>query len=67
MFESSTDNVKPAANVRHLLVAFEGGTKDSNGKTTYSDEEKAAAKAKAESCWSSGSPAMPPRTALPSW
>lgn len=57
MFESSTDNVKPMANVRHLLVAFEGGTKDSNGKTTYSDEEKAAAKAKAEELleqWKSG-------------
>lgn len=57
MFESSTNNVKPMANVRHLLVAFEGGTKDSNGKTTYSDEEKAAAKAKAEELleqWKSG-------------
>lgn len=57
MFESSTDNVKPMANVRHLLVAFEGGTKDSSGNTTYSDEEKAAAKAKAEELleqWKSG-------------
>ena len=57
MFESSTDNVKPMANVRHLLVAFEGGTKDSSGNTTYSDEEKAAAKTKAEELleqWKSG-------------
>ena len=57
MFESSTDNAKPMANVRHLLVAFEGGTKDSSGKTTYSDEEKAAAKTKAEELleqWKSG-------------
>jgi parvulin-like peptidyl-prolyl isomerase len=36
------------ANVRHLLVAFEGGTTDSNGKTVYTDAEKAAAKEKAD-------------------
>ena len=35
-------------NVRHILVKFEGGTKDKDGKTTYSDEEKAAAKEEAE-------------------
>lgn len=35
-------------NVRHLLVAFEGGTKDSSGNVTYSDEEKATAKKEAE-------------------
>ena len=45
----SNDNKFPLANVRHILVAFEGGSLDaSTGVTTYSDEEKAAAKAEAE-------------------
>lgn len=45
----STDNTFPLKNVRHILVSFEGGTTDSaTGTTTYSDEEKAAAKEKAE-------------------
>jgi len=35
-------------NVRHILVGFEGGTTDATGVTTYSDEEKAAAKTAAE-------------------
>ena len=36
-------------NLRHILVGFEGGTYDeTTGATTYSDEEKAAAKAKAQ-------------------
>lgn len=48
MFVSRNDNLKPLANVRHILIAFEGGTTDSNGKTVYSDAEKAAAKEKAE-------------------
>lgn len=48
MFKSSTQNNDPMANVRHLLIKFEGGTTDENGITTYSDEEKAAAKAEAE-------------------
>lgn len=47
-FESSTDNNQPMANVRHLLVPFEGGTQDEHGHTVYSDEEIAAAKAEAE-------------------
>ena len=47
-FESATDNIQPLANVRHLLVTFEGGTTDENGVTVYSDEEIAAAKATAE-------------------
>ena len=47
-FESATDNAQPMANVRHLLVSFEGGTTDENGRPIYSDEEKAAAKATAE-------------------
>ena len=47
-FESSTDNNQPMANVRHLLVSFEGGTTDENGRPVYSDEEKAAAKTAAD-------------------
>ena len=42
------ENTEPLANVRHLLVKFEGGTTGTNGKVTYSDAEKAAAKAEAE-------------------
>ena len=49
MFNSSNDNTYPLANVRHILAAYEGGTTDSStGVTTYTDEEKAAAKAAAE-------------------
>ncbi len=47
-FTSINDNAFPLVNVRHLLVSFEGGTTDENGSTVYSDDEKAAAKAKAE-------------------
>ena len=48
-FNSSNTNEYPLANVRHILVAPQGGTYDSTtGTTTYSDEEKAAAKASAE-------------------
>lgn len=48
-YQSKDENLEPLANVRHLLVAFEGGTTDSTtGTTTYSDDEKAAAKAEAE-------------------
>lgn len=54
----STDNTFPLANVRHILVSYEGGTTDdTTGTTTYSDEEKAAAKATAEEIlaqWKSG-------------
>ena len=42
-FEGSSKNTFPLVNVRHILVQYEGGTTDSNGRTTYSDEEKAAA------------------------
>ena len=49
MFQGSTDNNYPLANVRHILAAYEGGSYDSStGLTTYTDEEKAAAKAAAE-------------------
>ena len=48
-FVGSEDNTFALPNVRHMLAAFEGGTTDeSTGATTYSDEEKAAAKAEAE-------------------
>ncbi|MBP3305961.1 MAG: peptidylprolyl isomerase [Oscillospiraceae bacterium] len=53
-----SDNTYLQANVRHILIKFEGGTKDEDtGKTTYTDEEKAAAKQKAESIlaeWTNG-------------
>jgi hypothetical protein len=48
VFEGSNDNTYALKNVRHLLVSFEGGTKAEDGTTTYSDEEKAKAKAEAE-------------------
>ena len=57
MFRGMTTNERPVGNVRHLLVKFEGGTKDDKGNTTYSDAEKAAAKTEAEgylNTWKSG-------------
>lgn len=48
VFLGRNDNTRPLANVRHILVSFPGGTTDDNGNTTYTDEEKAAAKAEAE-------------------
>ena len=48
MYKSRNDNLEPLANVRHILISFEGGTTDENGETTYTDDEKAAAKTKAE-------------------
>lgn len=57
LFGGSNDNNYPLANIRHILVSFQGGTTDSNGNTTYSDEEKAAAKNTAEellATWMSG-------------
>ena len=48
MFQGRNDNLDPLSSVRHILVSFEGGTVDQNGTKTFSDEEKAAAKAKAE-------------------
>ena len=47
-FLGSNDNNFPLANVRHILVT-EGGTYDATtGQTTYTEEELAAAKEKAE-------------------
>lgn len=48
-FKSKDDNTRLMSDVRHLLVKFEGGTKDEKTNvTTYSDAEKAAAKEEAE-------------------
>ncbi len=48
LFQGRDDNLDKMSNVRHLLVNFIGGTTDDEGNTTYSDEEKAATKEKAE-------------------
>ena len=48
LFMGRNDNKMPLANIRHILVNFEGGTTDDNGVKTYSDAEKAAAKAEAQ-------------------
>jgi len=56
-FHSINDNIFPLKDARHILVSFEGGTTDDMGNTTYTDEEKAAAKAAAEELlneWMSG-------------
>lgn len=57
LFNEVSDNAFPLVNVRHILVTAEGGTTDANGNTTYTDEEMAAAKKKAEDLlaeWKSG-------------
>ena len=49
LFEGKDDNLTQLVNVRHILVSYEGGTTDeTTGTTTYSDEEKAKAKAAAD-------------------
>ena len=48
LFLGSNNNEVKMSNVRHLLVQFEGGTKNDKNETVYSDEEKKAAKDKAE-------------------
>ena len=48
-FESANDNNFTLKNVRHLLVAFKGGTFNAvTGVTTYTDAEKEAARVQAE-------------------
>lgn len=42
------DDTPATINVRHILISPEGGTTDESGQTTYSDEEWAAAEAKAQ-------------------
>lgn len=61
------DNTAFMSDVRHLLVAFEGGTKDSSGNTTYSDKEKEAAKKEATellNSWKNGAATEESFTAL---
>jgi len=48
IFQKRDDNLRLLANVRHILVSFEGGTTDSSGNKVYSDTEKAKAKTEAE-------------------
>lgn len=48
LFLGSTNNEVNLGNIRHILVKFEGGTANEAGVKTYTDEEKAAAKAEAE-------------------
>ena len=47
-FENENKNETNLVNVRHILVSYTGGTTDSTGATTYSDEEKAAARKAAQ-------------------
>lgn len=48
-FGGSNDNTYALADVRHVLVKFEGGkTNSTTGKVTYTKEEKEKAKAEAE-------------------
>lgn len=48
-FVSKNDNAEPMSNVRHLLVKFEGGEVDEeSNEAVYSEEEKVAAKKKAD-------------------
>jgi len=48
-FQGKNDNTFGLANVRHILIGFEGGTYDeATGTTTYSPEEKTDAKLRAE-------------------
>lgn len=52
VFLGRNDNLRPLANVRHILVNFEHAegehTHDEDGNEVYSEDEKAAAKAEAE-------------------
>lgn len=48
LFQTRDENLRPLANVRHLLVQFEGGTTGSDGNKVYTDAEMAKAKTEAE-------------------
>ena len=57
LFQKRNENLNKLANVRHLLVAFEGGSTATDGSKTYSDAEKTKAKTEAEKLlkeWESG-------------
>ena len=43
LFEGRNNYEETMINVRHILIGFEGGTKDDDGNTVYSEEEKQAA------------------------
>ena len=47
-YMSHDENLRKLADVRHLLVKFEGGTTDAQGNKTYSKDEKEKAKREAE-------------------
>lgn len=52
LFQECEDNSFALANVRHILIAFEGGKYNSTtGQTTYTDAEKEAAHEKAKRIW----------------
>ncbi len=48
MYTGMNENKYHSADVRHILVKFTGGTKNADGETVYSQEEKDAAKVKAQ-------------------
>ncbi|MBQ9762548.1 MAG: peptidylprolyl isomerase [Oscillospiraceae bacterium] len=49
LFQGCNENIMPLANVRHILVAYEGGLYDNaTGQITYSATEKETAKNQAE-------------------
>ena len=48
LFTERDNNEVKMANVRHILVKFQGGTKDTDGNVTYSLAEKDTAKKEAE-------------------
>ena len=57
MYVGCNENNFPLANVRHILVSFEGGTVSETGVREYSEEEKNAAKSAAEellNTWKNG-------------
>ena len=57
LFGGCNENNFSLPNVRHILVAFEGGTLDENGYKIYSDTEKNTAKLAAEkllNTWKNG-------------
>ena len=57
LFQKRNENLNKLANVRHLLVEFEGGSTATDGSKTYSDAEKKKAKEQAEKLlkeWESG-------------